>query len=293
MKKKIVLLSFLAVLAFSFVIFNACKKKITLDTPNTQQPALQSDAQTTADENTRAEQNFSDMFDASEAAISQKGMSKVGQASDILSGCANVSLDAGTTLDSTQWPKQITIDFGANNCKGDDLRERRGKIHVKLSNWYRKSGAVVTITPDNYYVNDYLVEGTKTVTNMGFTGDQLGNYYQYDISVSGKITSPAGKVSTWASTRVRKTYINTLKSVLFYMISGNASGVHSNGKPYTLTINQSLEVVPLCHWITQGSISIIPGNNVTNTITIDYGNGDCDDKATVTFLGQTSDYELT
>ena len=271
------------------LVFNACKKASNDIPPATSTPVLATDINTTATENARAEQDFSDVFSASEDAIQTKGLNKIAQVSAIINGCATVSFDSGTTISPTQWPKKITIDFGTTGCIGNDLRTRKGKIHISLTDNYRKNGTVVTITLENYYVNDYHVEGTKTVNGKGSAGDANGNYYEYDITETGTITAPGATTScTWNSTRTRKTYIDKNGAVTFYLISGTANGNNSNGKPYTITIASTnpLKIVPGCYWITQGSISIVPDNVVANTITLNYGDGTCDDNAVVTYLGK-------
>src|SRR5690606_38748562 len=65
--------------------------------------------------------------------------------------CATISLN--------QQNKQFTIDFGTSNCLCRDLRMRRGILEVTYTKNYWDSGNVITITPKNYYVNDYQVVG--------------------------------------------------------------------------------------------------------------------------------------
>ncbi len=289
MKKKLLLLCFASALLGGLLIFNACAKKSGQLAPVT---TLDGDTKTSTDENARAEQNFNDIYSASESAITSQSMNKMANTSStcaVLGGCSTITLDSGG-LDMTKWPKKITIDFGSTNCMCNDLRNRRGKLHLKLTGPYRKNGSVLTITTDNYFVNDYQVDGIKTVTNTGSSSDALGNYYRFDLSVSGKIISPDGtKTTTWNSSRTRKTYVGALGIVNFWMISGTASGINSNGKAYSISIGTPLKVSPTCYWITSGTLTITPASG--NAITIDYGNGTCDNQATATYMGNT--YNIT
>jgi hypothetical protein len=62
-------------------------------------------------------------------------------------------------------------------------------------------GTVITITPQNYFVNGYQLNGSKTVTNLGENGN--GDLH-YSISVDGSITAPGNAwTSQWESDRIR------------------------------------------------------------------------------------------
>eukprot|EP01036_Dinobryon_divergens_P056428 gene56428-75347_t len=84
---------------------------------------------------------------------------------DILAGCGTLSI---TPFDTTSWPKTVILDFGNSNCVGNDGRTRRGKIVGSYTHWFQSPGTVVTITFDDYFVNDHEILGTKTITNEGY-----------------------------------------------------------------------------------------------------------------------------
>ena len=291
MKKKILFLSILGMLVAGVFMFNACKKASPAIPP---QSTTQTDAdyQTAASDNSRAEQTFSDVFNASEDAVSVKGMNKTETNPSILLGsCTKVTFDAGH--DSTKFPLYITIDFGTTGCIGKDYRTRKGKIHLVLTDRYRTTGAMLTATLDNFYVTDclgsafYGVEGTKTITNNGKKTDANGTYYDYNVVVTnGKITYPNGAYATWASTRERKEYVNSLGFVMYWMISGSANGVNTLGNGYTVDVSSSspLKIAPACQWIEQGVMTLTSGGN---SISIDFGNGSCDANATALINGKS------
>jgi hypothetical protein len=74
-----------------------------------------------------------------------------------------------------------------------------------------------------------------------------------------------------------------------YTITGNGSGVNRKGNAYTLTIQDPLVVKIACKYITQGIIEFV---NSKKTLEIDYGNGSCDDDATITINGVTYNIKL-
>ena len=280
------------------LIFNACKKASPAVPPasTTQSSA---DYETAATDNSRAEQTFSDVFNASEDAVTVKGMNKIGQTL-LLGTCTKVTFDQGH--DSTKFPLYVTIDFGTTGCTGLDNRTRKGKIHLVLTDRYRNTGATLTATLDNFYVTEvgntayfYAVEGTKTITNNGKKTDANGaSYFDYTVVVTnGRITSPGGAYATWASTRERKEYLDGNGFVAYWLISGSASGINTLGNGYTVDVSSTdpLKIVPFCKWIEEGAMTLTSGGN---SITIDFGksgSGVCDAIATVLINGKT--YTIT
>ncbi len=197
-------------------------------------------------------------------------------------GCGTITIEPlGLTF-----PKTITIDFGDTNCKGIDQRDRRGIITAVITDWYRSEGCTLTITLENYYVNDFQVEGTKVITNMG-RNDSQNMYFTVEVS-NGVITYPEGETFTCASTRTREwiegeeTYLNLLDDV--YEITGSGSGTTSDNKEYSISITKALNIAVNCLWIRSGTIDIQVNNT---TLTVDYGDGTCDPNATATIFGQT------
>lgn len=278
--KKLFFISAAIILSLSIGFF-ACKKK----TEDNTQPTTTTDY-TPASDNAIAESAFDDVFKQSNSGC-KDGESQVGLGGksnqSINSGCATVTI---TPFDTTSWPKTITVDFGTTNCLCTDGKYRRGKIIISTTGRWRTSGTVVTVTTQNYYVNEYKVEGTKTITN---NGRNSSNHLNYTVQVTnGKVTKPnnAGIV-TWNSTRNHEwvegelTIFNLLDDV--YNITGTANGVSASGRSYTYTILDALVVQVGCRWVKDGSLKIEIQN--TPTITVDYGDGTCDANATATING--------
>ncbi len=121
-------------------------------------------------DNGRTERLFNDMLNIVEdAASDQPELRAAG------SGCIDTII-----VDTNSIPWVMTIDFGPNNCMGVDGRERRGVIIATFTGRYREEGTIYTITPQNYYVDDWKIVGHKTVQNQGYNSD--GNLW-YSIEV--------------------------------------------------------------------------------------------------------------
>jgi hypothetical protein len=217
--------------------------------------------------------------------------------------CPTVYVDHN---DSVFWPKTVTIDFGTEGCTGPFGTVRKGKIITVVTGRLWKEGSSRTVTFDNFSVNDFLIEGTKTTTNEGRNGDE--NMYFSVVLTGGNVTTPEGKEITRNFTRTR-TWIEGELTPRFrwddiYLIEGEATGFNRFGKSYTRTIIDPLVVKPACLWITSGMVEIV---NYDATITdgvveldesskteivLDYGDGECDDKATISVNGETKEITL-
>lgn len=192
------------------------------------------------------------------------------------SGCPTITWAAprGT------YPNTITIDFGSG-CAGFNGRVKSGQIIVEESAAHDVAGSVRSVTPQNFVVDDYQVEGSRVVTNGGL--NEEGDMY-WTIAVNHTVTNPEGGVATWTANRVR-TLIEggdtegCLDNVL--SITGGATGTAPNGEAFTSTIVTPLVKRMDCRWPVSGVEELaIEGKDGVRSI--DFGSGECDDKATVT-----------
>jgi len=180
------------------------------------------------------------------------------------------------------FPNVITIDWGAG-CTGPDGRFRSGAIVVEVSECHFTAGAVRTFTSQNYTVNGWQVEGVRTVTNLG---DNDQGQMQWNIVVNNaSITDPDGAVGTWSTDRVRTQVEGGETESLSddsYEITGTASGTNRKGNSYTAEIISPLYKSFECRWISSGVIEVT--GSAGRSRQLDYGDGTCDNKATVTFV---------
>jgi hypothetical protein len=282
--KNLILKSILVVTAASLVM-TSCKKK-TDDTDTD-----------SARDNAYAESSYGDAANIADEA-GQKGTVsnyKGIENDNLLSACATVTFTNKNSADQDT----IVADFGAApGCVGADGRQRYGQIIVYYSGKYKTPGSTHTITFNNYHVDGNLVEGTKTVKNNGLNPS---NNMNWTINVNGKITLAAGGTITWTSTRGRELLAgwNATDSSITWLssrwsITGGASGTSAKGVAYNANITSALIRDFSCsgagrRHFTKGVVDITPAGKPTRTI--DFGNGACDDQATVTINGKT--YNIT
>jgi hypothetical protein len=201
-------------------------------------------------------------------------------------GCATV------TVDTLAFPMTVTIDFGTTNCVGGDGRSRRGIINATFTGKYRDSLTVITITPNNYYLNDHKIEGTKVVTNKGHNSN--GNLWYTVVITNAVITAPDGSWNvSFNSNRTREWIAGEPTAVLsddVYEISGTMDGYSRTGNHFTASTTTPVRFELSCAWIVSGIIVVAPDN--VSPRTINFGSGTCDNDATVEVNGNTYDVEM-
>jgi hypothetical protein len=225
---------------------------------------------TAAVDNDRAELFFTDALRMSDAAYKDGELP-----------CA-----VAVTIDTVTVPHTMLIDFGPTNCTAPDGRTRRGRLNVTFTGRYRDPGTVITITPEDYYVNDHHLQGLKTVTNAGLNGQ--GQPF-FNVTVSGTVTAPDGSWTSTHSFQRTRTWVEGASTVNWlddvYLIAGGGSGVNRRGIPYTMIITTPLRVELDCPWIVRGVMQIIPDG--LSMRSVNYGDGTCDGQVSVTVNGST------
>ncbi len=196
-----------------------------------------------------------------------------------------------TPFDLTSWPKTVVVNYGVENILCDDGRYRRGIVNIVTTDFYRAEGVVLNITFDNYYQNDYKVDGKQVITNKG---KNKNDNFVYNVKIdNGKITTPQNKIIYYNEETSREwaegesTVLDALDDV--YYITGKQSGVSSDRVHYTLTTKEKLDFNVGCKWLRAGLLDV----NIDGlpSFTINYGNGECDALATVRLWN--ADYQIT
>jgi hypothetical protein len=273
MKVKKSFIALVCGIALSGLFFAGCNKD--------NKEADQNEEILTVQDNANAEKTFNDVSDiADQAYNSFQATKSTTTDGDIIGECAVVSLDTIT------FPRTLTIDFGDTNCLCADGRYRRGKILVSFTSHYREEGTVITHTFDNYFVNNNQVLGTKIVTNAGRNEN---DHLYFTITVDGLIIkADGGGQVTWVSSRIREWILGEETFDRFddvYLITGNGSGTMASGKSYTIEITNSLRREIGCKHFVSGTFEFKPEDKPLRVF--DYGEGECDNVATVTVNGKT------
>jgi hypothetical protein len=183
------------------------------------------------------------------------------------------------------FPIKVTIDFGTG-CTGKDGRVRKGKIITVYSGHMVRSGSIAETSFDNYYVNDIKVEGTHRIENKS-----TATQFMFETKVnSGKITYVNGDYINWTNTRLIS-YLDGWQTPWnpaddSFSIVGSGSGtIKRDAKTSSWT---TANIEPLiknfsCRWISKGKQAIQRNDGPQGIL--DFGNGDCDNKAIISVNG--------
>ncbi len=284
-----------AIIFTGLIFFASCKKDNNTNSTTNPDPQLSANA---AQNDATAEEQFDDVFNISMGVQSSDAGQDIGLGTGTNIIYRTFNTDRTASPDSTarcytvtvdpkganEFPKTVTFDFGSG-CTGKDGKVRSGKIITVFTGPMRTAGSKATTTFMDYNVDTFMVEGTCTIENTS-----TGNKTAWTVTVTdGKITNT--KNSNWvkwnavhehAQTEGNSTPYNPLDDV--FQITGNSSGSNSNGNSWSTNITQPLIRKFICPWREQGEIKLTR-NSGAITAVLDYGDGTCDNKATVTING--------
>ncbi len=194
---------------------------------------------------------------------------------DLLTTCAIV------TRDTISSPRIITIDFGTG-CTNSYGTTRKGKIFVSYTGRYRDVGTVIHITSQNYYVNDNKVDIDRTVTNQGENNN--GNLV-FGVQATRTVTFSDGTTCTSISSRSRE-WIEGITTSTFtddvYSVTGTGTHLSRRGILYDAATVTPLIRKVACREFVSGEAKIIRHGATDRYGIINFGNGDCDETASVT-----------
>ena len=207
-----------------------------------------------------------------------------GKKSAAASGCITYSID------TTGPTNKVTLDFGTTNCAGPDGKLRRGKLIIEVEDNPFDPGSIVTVTSSGYAINDHEITGSKVMTFMGFDSN---NDPYITLVTTLSIEKPNGKIITWNSNQNRvwtdgfadlDPYNNAVE------VTGTANGMTADSIAYNINVLTPLRVEATCSNIVSGSFKL-SSPSFTDRI-FDYGNGTCDNVATVTVNGYTYTFTM-
>jgi len=201
----------------------------------------------------------------------------------ILPPCATIT----SVLTNDSWTK--TIDFGSQGCTLHNGNVVKGKIIISFSKVFTSPLKTISYQLEGFYHNGSLIEGSKTITHELKKSDLLADLHPVTThTIELKITNLDGKVYTRIGTRVREmvagfaTIANWEDNV--FKVWGYHTTTFPNGTKYTFTTEkiQALLFKMTCKmpFPVSGIVEIVKNDLKA---TLDYGNGECDNKATMTF----------
>jgi len=271
MKRKLLYLITLTVALF-FVFIFACKK----ESSQNQTTAVVDNTTLTANS---VEKN------AVIAVTTFEGINQFAQAGFISNNLKAGSISFGScptiTVNYTTPPYSITLDWGTE-CTGIDGAKRSGKIDISLNGIMNVANNVATLKIENYVVDGKTITGTTKITSAG---PNPGNGWpRYDIVTEGKIVFADKSVLSYKYDGVTLQSEGTatptvLSDDVWRTEVHSASGVNQDGTTWTAKSTKVMIKKGDCKWYNSGTFEITPSKG--DVITIDFGDGTCDNKATM------------
>jgi hypothetical protein len=280
-------LPFVILLSFATVLFS-CQKDDSVAPPVTEEEAV-----TMSEENSAADAEYEETAeiglsaDADLETAARAGNNNFGagvhaninlftELAFRLGPCVEITV---TPNDST-YPKTVTIDYGTG-CLCRDGKFRKGAIILHYTKPLRVTGAVLTITLRDYYVNRAHIEGKKIITNLSNAGVRMYSV----VVVDGRITWPNGRGFQYEKaktvTQVRGSETITVRDDVF-SIEGRSKTTYNNGVTVVKNTESPLIKPVECNWIVKGVLKIKINDR---QLFLDYGSGTCDNKALLTWNG--------
>lgn len=198
--------------------------------------------------------------------------------------CAEVSHDAENKI--------IEIVFDGT-CEGAGGHVKKGKIIITYSDRRYVPGAFRSVTFEDFFFDSVQVEGKRTITNVS---ESIESALMFNIKTEGgKLSFPDGTfISREADhTRTWERAESPARDVV--RLTGSASGTRRDGVSYTSEITTELVFQASC--IASGTAKV-PVSGVKeinwdeNSLVVDFGDGSCDNIATVTLNGVTVEKEI-
>ena len=217
---------------------------------------------------------------------------KTGYAQEsFLSACASVTrVPAFGTTPTVGQTVTKTIDFGTG-CQINNGNFLSGKIIISFVYNPNATTQTVNCTFDNFKHNTRRIEGTKTFTRTLTAATAASPSHPiWVMTMNLTITLSDGRIVTRVGTRTIEIIAgyNTPNSWTdnVYSVTGNWTTTFPNTVTQTSTITSPIIVklacVPTNSSLSKGVITFVRNSQ---TATLDYGNGDCDNLAIFTTNG--------
>jgi hypothetical protein len=194
--------------------------------------------------------------------------------------------------DPLVFPKTVTIDYGTTGCKGRDGKVRTGKVITVYSKPMMVPGAQAVTEFDNYTVDGVIVKGRHVVKNNSSSSVLIITR----LVQNGQLIKPNGNYIKWSAEHTQ-TQVAGLGTPGFprddeWSITGGARGETKRGNDiieWSRVIVEPLHKAFTCRWIDKGIVKITRNDKEAR---LNFGNGTCDNLATITVNGVTREIKL-
>lgn len=188
------------------------------------------------------------------------------------------------------FPKTITVDFG-DGCNIKDGVVKKGKIIIEMSAPMNSEEWTKKVSFDGYSVNDKLFEGGKRISYVR-EGRRGLPTWQINSRMRVKWDTDSFVQHTSERTRYQTKGFDTPRRPMddAFILTGSGTGINRKGLAFKRTIEEPLHFSRDCFWIKKGIIKLQTRGE--SEVILDYGDGNCDNLATITKDGESKEIKL-
>jgi hypothetical protein len=203
-----------------------------------------------------------------------------------LGTCPSITLSAITVV-----PLVITLDWGTGCTSAEDGITRSGKINISLSAVMNVVNSVATFTFRDFVSDGNKITGLHRIT---YKGPNPGNNWpRFNVFTEAKIEFPDKKFITYRTEYIRlqsegSSTATTVDDI--WRIEGSATGKSKEGVAWTASYPSALVKKGSCKWFSSGTVLVTPQGDLPRTI--NFGDGTCDNIATLKIGDKTTTIEL-
>ena len=216
-----------------------------------------------------------DVYATEEIAATSKG----NYSSDYLPDCVTVSVVLN------QGMREVTLDFG-EGCELPTGNLVSGKVNLSYVLDLEAASNSVELTLEDFTFNDVLVEGDATIVRV--RSNESGNP-QGTANATFVATWPNGDTASFTGTRTRE-WIEGFGTGFWgdnvFLITGKRTYISRAGNEFVKEVITPLRRELSCRFIVSGVLDI---SRLGNTARLDFGDGSCDAKGTLTYADGTEE----
>ncbi len=179
----------------------------------------------------------------------------------------------------TDTSKEVIVNFGSEGCELRNGHIVKGKINMSYA--VDVDAMILTINYDleDFFVDDIQFEGSRTVTRQ--RANDNGNP-QYSMNLNLAVTFVDGTQASRTGSKTREWVEGSFNGNWgdnVFLITGAWETNFANGNTHSTTITTALRREASCRFLVGGVVDLVRTNYRG---TLNYGNGECDNKATFT-----------
>jgi len=205
--------------------------------------------------------------------------SKIDYHSDYLPDCVTVTV---VYSDST---KEVSLDFG-EGCELPTGNVLSGVIYLNYALDVEPISNTIELTLEDFTYNNVAIEGSASIVRV--RSNENGNP-QGIANAAFTATWPSGETASFSGTR-RREWIEGFGTGFWgdnvFLITGKRTYTSRAGNQFVKEITTPLRRELSCRFIVSGVLDI---TRLGNTVSLDFGDGSCDAKGTLTYSDGTEE----